>query len=284
MRELFHDLLYGWRMLQKTPGLTTLIVMMIAIGVGANSAVFSIFAATLLRPLPYDKPSELVHLNGSRKQGSFQEQPFSYPNFADIRDRNQVFSSMGAYSGTTAILSSKDGAQQVLTPVASAGFFETLGVKPILGNTFRIGDELGQSAPVVMLTYGGWQRYFGGSPDVVGKTMALDGELSTVIGVLPQGFQFGPSQSGDIWQSMRVKEWKARRNAFWLNPVARLRAGVNSQQAQAGISALASQLEQQYPDDNAGIGVQLVSLDEKLVGGVAVAHGHRGLCASHPLC
>jgi len=268
MRELFHDLRYGWRMLQKTPGLTTLIVMMIAIGVGANSAVFSIFAATLLRPLPYDKPSELVHLNGSRKQGSFQEQPFSYPNFADIRDRNQVFSSMGAYSGTTAILSSKDGAQQVLTPVASAGFFETLGVKPILGNTFRIGDELGQSAPVVMLTYGGWQRYFGGSPDVAGKTMALDGELSTVIGVLPQGFQFGPSQSGDIWQSMRVKEWKARRNAFWLNPVARLRAGVNSQQAQAGISALASQLEQQYPDDNAGIGVQLVSLDEKLVGSI----------------
>ena len=268
MRELLHDLRYGWRMLLKTPGLTAVIVMMIAIGVGANSAVFSIFAATLLRPLPYDKPNELVHLNGMRRQGSFQEQPFSYPNFADIRDRNQVFSSIGAYSGTMASLSGKDGAQQVLTPVASAGFFETLGVKPILGGTFRIQDEQGQAAPVVMLTYGGWQRYFGGSPDVVGKTMVLDGELSTVIGVLPQGFQFGPSQSGDIWQSMRIKEWKTRRNAFWLNPVARLKAGVNSQQAQAGISALASQLEQQYPDDNAGIGMQLVSLDEKLVGSI----------------
>ena len=90
MRELLHDLRYGWRMLLKTPGLTAVIVMMITIGVGANSAVFSIFAATLLRPLPYDKPGELVHLNGIRKQGSFQEQPFSYPNFADIRDRNQV--------------------------------------------------------------------------------------------------------------------------------------------------------------------------------------------------
>jgi predicted permease len=268
MRELFHDLRYGWRMLQKTPGLTVVIVMMIAIGVGANSAVFSIFSATLLRPLPYDKPNELVHLNGIRKQGSFQEQPFSYPNFADIRDRNQVFSQIGAYSGTMASLSGKDGAEQVLTPVASAGFFETLGVKPILGSTFRIQDEQGQSAPVVMLTHGGWQRYFGGSPDVVGKTMVLDGELSTVVGVLPQGFQFGPSQSGDIWQSMRVKEWKTRRNAFWLNPVARLKTGVNSQQAQAGISALASQLEQQYPDDNAGVGVQLVSLEEQLVGSI----------------
>ena len=268
MRELLQDLRYGWRMLQKTPGLTAVIVVMIALGVGANSAVFSIFAATLLRPLPYDKPNELVHLNGLRKQGSFQEQPFSYPNFTDIRDRNQVFSSIGAYSGATASLSGKDGAQQVLTPVASAGFFETLGVKPILGSTFRIEDDQGQSAPVVMLTYGGWQRYFGGSPDVVGKTMVLDGELSTVIGVLPQGFQFGPSQSGDIWQSMRVKEWKARRNAFWLNPVARLKTGVNSQKAQAGISAVARQLEQQYPEDNAGIGVQLVSLEEKFVGSI----------------
>jgi predicted permease len=268
MRELFQDLRYGSRMLQKTPGLTAIIVVMIALGVGANSAVFSIFAATLLEPLPYDKPSELVHLNGLRKQGSFQEQPFSYPNFADIRDRNQVFSQIGAYSGTTASLSGKDGAEQVLIPVASAGFFETLGVKPILGTTFRLEDEQGQSAPVVMLTYGGWQRYFGGSPEVVGKTMVLDGKLNTVVGVLPQGFQFGGSQSGDIWQSLRVKEWKARRNAFWLNPVGRLKTGVNPQQAQAGISALARQLELQYPDDNAGIGVQLVSLDEKLVGSI----------------
>lgn len=268
MRELFQDVRYGWRMLQKTPGLTAIVVTMLALGVGANSAVFSIFSATLLRPLPYDKPDELVHLNGVRNQGSFQQQPFSYPNFSDIRGHSQVFSQIGAYSGTAASVSGKDGAEQVITPVASAGFFETLGVKPALGRTFQIDDEQGKSAPVVMLTYGGWQRYFGGSPDVVGKTMVLDGVLNTVVGVLPRDFQFGPSQSGDIWQSLRVGGWKARRNAFWLNPVARLKPGMNSQQAQAGISALARQLEQQYPDDNAGIGVQLVSLEEQLVGSV----------------
>lgn len=268
MKELFQDLHYGWRMLQKTPGLTAVIVLMLALGIGANSAVFSIFGATLLRPLPYEKPAELVHLNGWRNQGSFQENPFSCPNFADIRDRNQVFSQMGAYSGTSASLSGKDGAEQVITPVASAGFFETLGVKPVLGRTFRLEDEPGQAPPVVMLTYGGWQRRFGGSPDVVGKTMVLDGVLNTVVGVLPQSFQFGPSLSGDIWLSLRVKGWKARRNAFWLHPVARLKFGMSSQQAQAGISALARQLEQQYPDANAGVGVQLVPLEEQLVGSV----------------
>jgi predicted permease len=266
MKELFLDVRYGWRMLLKTPGLSGIVIVMLALGIGANSAVFSIFAATLLRPLPYDKPNELVHLNGWRNQGSFQQQPFSFPNFSDIRDRNQVFSQVGAYSGTAASLSGKDGAEQVITPVASAGFFETLGVKPALGRTFRIGDELGKTAPVVILTYGGWQRYFGGSQDVIGKTMVLDGTLNTVVGVLPRDFQFGPSQSGDIWQALHVQGWKARRNAFWLNPVARLKSGMNSQQAQAGISALARELEQQYPDDNAGIGVQLVALDEQIVG------------------
>ena len=266
MKELFLDVRYGWRMLLKTPGLSGIVIVMLALGIGANSAVFSIFAATLLRPLPYDKPNELVHLNGWRNQGSFQQQPFSFPNFSDIRDRNQVFSQVGAYSGTAASLSGKDGAEQVITPVASAGFFETLGVKPALGRTFRIGDEQGKAAPVVILTYGGWQRYFGGSQDVIGKTMALDGTLNTVVGVLPRNFQFGPSQSGDIWQALHVQGWKARRNAFWLNPVARLKSGMNSQQAQAGISALARELEQQYPDDNAGIGVQLVALDEQIVG------------------
>ena len=266
MKELFLDVRYGWRMLLKTPGLSGIVIVMLALGIGANSAVFSIFAATLLRPLPYDKPNELVHLNGWRNQGSFQQQPFSFPNFSDIRDRNQVFSQVGAYSGTAASLSGKDGAEQVITPVASAGFFETLGVKPALGRTFRIGDEQGKAAPVVILTYGGWQRYFGGSQDVIGKTMVLDGTLNTVVGVLPRNFQFGPSQSGDIWQALHVQGWKARRNAFWLNPVARLKSGMNSQQAQARISALARELEQQYPDDNAGIGVQLVALDEQIVG------------------
>ena len=268
MSELFQDLRYGWRMLLKTPGLSAIVVMMLALGVGANSAVFSIFAATLLRPLPYDKPDELVHLNGVRNQGSFQQQPLSYPNFDDIRTRNQVFSQIGAYSGSAASLSGKDGAEQVITPVASAGFFETLGVKPVLGRTFQSEDEQAKAAPVVILTYGGWQRYFGGSPDVIGKTMTLDGVLNAVVGVLPRDFQFGPSQSGDIWRSMRVRGWAARRNAFWLNPVARLKPGVNLQQAQAGTATLARQLELQYPDDNAGIGVQLVSLEGQLVGSV----------------
>ena len=266
MKESFQDLRYGWRMVQKTPGLSAVIVVMLALGIGANSAVFSIFSAILLRPLPYDHTDELVQLNGLRNQGSFLEQPFSYPNFADVRDSNQVFSQMGAYSGTSASLSGKDGAEQVITPVASAGFFETLGVKPVLGRTFEIADDQGQAPPVVMLTYGGWQRRFGGSSDVIGKTLVLDGVLNTIVGVLPQDFQFGPSQSGDVWQSLRVKSWKLRRNVFWLNPVARLKPGMSAQQAQAGISAIASQLEQKYPNDNAGVGVRLVPLEEQLIG------------------
>ena len=212
MRELLQDLRYGWRMLLKAPGLTAIVVIMLALGVGANSAVFSIFSATLLRSLPYDKPDELVHLNGVRNQGSFQQQPFSYPNFADIRERNQVFSQMGAYSGTAAALSGKDGAEQVITPVASAGFFETLGVKPALGRTFQVEDEQPKAAPVVMLTYGGWQRYFGGSPAVIGKPMVLDGVLNTVVGVLTGIFSLVPASP--VTSGNRCASMAGRRGAM----------------------------------------------------------------------
>ena len=268
METLLHDIRYGWRMLVKNPGVTAVIVAMLAVGVGANTAVFTIFRAILLRPLPYDKPEEVVQLDGWRTDGPFQEMPVSFPNFSDMRDQNQVFSQIGAYSETSATLLGEDGAEQVTTPVASAGFFEALGVKPILGRTFQRSDERALDQPAAMLTYGGWQRRFGGDPGIVGKTLVLDGLQHTIIGVLPQSFQFGLTQAGDIWQSLRLKGWRLRRNAYWLHPVGRLKRGVSLAQAQAGMGTVARQLEQQYPDDDKGISVRLVPLQEKIVGSV----------------
>jgi len=141
MEKFLQDIRYGLRILAKEPGPTAVIVLLLALGIGANSSVFTFFNATLLRPLPYQNPKELVVLQGWRKQASFQEMPTSYPNFADMRQQNQVFSQMGAYSETSGSLSGPEGAEQITSAVASAGFFETLGVKPVLGRTFRLDEE-----------------------------------------------------------------------------------------------------------------------------------------------
>ena len=135
----------------------------------------------LLRPLAYEKPEQLVQMWSKRTEGSFQQFEFSYPNYLDVKKENKVFSQMGGYSKKSATLSGKDGAEQLLVAVATTGFFETLGVRPILGRTFEAGeDELQKNAPV-LLSYGAWQRRFGGNPGVIGTSLVLDGELATVV-------------------------------------------------------------------------------------------------------
>src|SRR5579872_773449 len=266
METLRQDIRYGWRMLVKSPAFTILVLLMLAIGIGANTAVFTIFSATLLRPLPYADPDKLVQVWETRTSGTFQQMEASYPDYLDMRDHNQVFSQMGGYSKTTATLTDKDGAEQVFIAVASSGFFETLGVQPVLGRTFRTVDDA-VKACTVMLTYGGWQRRFGGDPNVLGKSVVLDDAVCPVIGVLPASFQFGPSLSTDFWKSVPMSQALiGRRNLHWFYPIARLKPGTSFQQAQAGMQTLARQLEAQYATSNQGVGVRLISLQDQLVG------------------
>ena len=218
-------------MLRKSPGLTAIILIMLTMGIGATTAVFTVFDAILLRPLAYEKPEQLVQIWEKRTEGSFQQSQFSYPDYLDVKRENKVFSQIGGYSKNSVTLSGKEGAEQLQVAVATSGFFETLGVQPILGRTFAAGeDELQKNFPV-MLSYGAWQRRFGGNPGVVGTTLVLDGELATVVGVLPKNFVFAPTQSAELWMSPRIAGFFLRRNAYWLYPVARLKPGVSLQQA-----------------------------------------------------
>jgi predicted permease len=190
----------------------------------------------------------------------------SYPDYQDIKRLNNVFSNMGGYSRNSMTLSGKNGAEQVPVGVASTDFFETLGVAPILGRTFQPAEEQPQKTTSLILTYGAWQRRFAGDRNVIGKTLVMDGELATIVGVLPKHFLFAPTQSVDFWTSLRVDTWRLRRNAYWLFPVARLKSGVSLQQAQSEVQTLSRQLEMQYPDSNNKIGTKLIDLREQIVG------------------
>src|SRR6476659_8195007 len=266
MNGFLQDLRYAFRMLRRSPGLTAVILMMLTLGIGANASVFTIFEAILLRPLLFEKPEALVHLWATRTEGAFQQFPLSYPNYLDTKQRAKSFSSIGGYSRNSASLSGKDGAEQIPVAVATSDFFETLGVRPILGRTFSESDDHKEKNIPVLLSYGAWQRRFAGDPNIVGKPLVIDGEPAQVAGVLPQKFQFAPGQSADLWISARLHGWPLRRNAYWLFPVGRLKPGVTLQQAQAELSAIAATLAKEYPDANAGIGARVVDLREEIVG------------------
>jgi len=268
VNTLVQDIRYAWRMMLKAPGFTTITVLTLALGIGANTAVFTIFRASLLKSLPFQEPNRLVELIGFRTDGSIPEMPVSYPNFVDLREHNKAFSAMAAYSGTTATLSRPDGAEQIIVPLASAGFFETLGVTPLLGRTFNSADERSDGTPSAILTYGAWQRRYGADPGVVGKTINLDGTLFNIVGVLPKSFHFGPSQSGEIWLGLRVRGWRLRRNAFWLHPIGRLKPGLTRERAQSEITTLSQGLEMQYPTDDKGLSLNVVPLEKVFVGSV----------------
>jgi predicted permease len=266
MRTLLQDLAYGWRMLRKNPGLTAVILVMLTVGIGANTAVFTIFDAILLRPLGYDKPEQLVQIWETRTEGAFQQMEFSYPDYQDVKRLNKVFSQMGGYSRNSVTLTGEDGAEQVQVGVASADFFETLGIRPILGRTFQAAEEQLRRGIPVILTYGAWQRRFAGDSKVIGQTLVMDSELATIVGVLPKNFVFAPSKSADFWTSLQVDNWRLRRNAHWLFPVARLKPGITLQQAQAELQTLSRHLEMQYPDSNAKLGTKLIDLRQQIVG------------------
>src|SRR5258708_19704903 len=191
----------------------------------------------------------------------------SYPDFVDMRN-SQVFAQLGGYSRTTMTLSQPSGAVQVTVGVASTGFFETLGVRPVLGRTFAPAEETEQKPASVLVSYGGWRRRFGGDGDIVGKTLTLDGVPSTIVGGLPKEFQFGPANSADFWQSLQVSGWRLRRNAHWLYPIGRLRSGVSLQQSQSALLSVTHRLESQYPESNAGVAGRVFSWRDELLGPV----------------
>jgi predicted permease len=246
------DLRFALRQLRRHPAFAATAVLTLALGLGASVALFGFVDAALLKPLPYADPSRLVTAFGAREPGgrSQTRSNVSYQDFRDWRARNRAFAALGAYDVRTGFtLSTPEGPERVPGLSVTAGFFETLGVTPALGRTFR-ADEEGPDAPAaVMLAYGAWQSRFGGNPDVLGTTLPLQGEPHVVIGVLPRDFHFTLAADVDFWTAIRGQQycWGARACSS-LEAIGRLGPGVSRLAAAEGLAATLRQLRAEHPD------------------------------------
>jgi putative ABC transport system permease protein len=266
LETLWQDLRYGARMLVKAPGFTSIAVITLALGVGANTAIFSVVNAVLLRPFPYEAPERLVILQESISAGGFSP---SYPNFADWRAENTVFDSMSAVRTNESFnLIGAGEPERLQGRVVSAGFFSTLGIKPLVGRDFLAEDDRPGATPAVILSYGFWQRRFGADQGIIGKQLTLNNQSFTVVGVTPANFQYGAEADVTVPIGLQAERFRLRGRDPGVNVVARLKPGVSQQQAETELNLIAARLEQQYPESNTGRRVLLTPLHEGFVGDV----------------
>ncbi|MFL6207331.1 MAG: ABC transporter permease [Pyrinomonadaceae bacterium] len=273
MTNIWQDIRYGWRMLWKSPGFTLVALLTVALGIGANTALFSVVNAVLLRPLPVAQPGALVNLWGTNLQGGEPRESASFLNFADWRDQSHVFASVAAYSNTFATLTGGDAPEAIDGLTVSPELFQTLALQPVVGRAFTAQDIQADNSPIV-ISQELWQRRFGARSDIIGQAITLDGRPRTVVGVLPAGFRFpfDASNGKDFWTPLDPKdELNVKRGVGYLNVIARLKPGVTLQQAQAELDTIAHRLAEQYPEHDAGRGVQIVTTYEEVVGGVRTA-------------
>lgn len=267
MNSIIKDLRFAFRGLLKHPAFTAIAVITLALGIGGSTSIFTVVNAALLRGLPYKSPDTLYHLWEKTPAKEYPKREFSYPDYQDYQ-QNSVFDGLAAYTGGGVILSGSGESESISAPRASANFFSVLGVDPILGRTFQSGEDVQGGPKVTILTFGLWQRRFGGDPDVVGRALTLNGESYTVIGVLPASFQFA-LRPGDIWLPYQpTQNQLTRRFMHGTNLIGRLKAGKSVSEAESELSLIAGRIEQQFNDSHAGTGVRIVSLQEEVVGNV----------------
>ena len=269
--DLLHDLRYAARTQLKNPAFTIVAVIALALGIGANTAIFSVVNTVLLRPLPFKDPERLVMVwEDASKHGYPRDTPAA-ANFADWRDQNQVFESMAAIADESFNLTGAGDPERLEGRRVSVNLFPMLGVEPQIGRVFTAPEDQPGSHQVALLSYGLWQRRFGGDASIVGKPLTLNGESYTVVGVMPARFQF-PTSDDQLWVPIALtSEQAANRNRHYLQVVARLKPGATLEQAQTEMSTIASRLEQQYPQSNADLGAAVTSLHEHLVGDIRPA-------------
>ena len=269
MQTLWQDLRYGARMLMKRPGFTLIAVVTLALGIGANTAIFSVVNGVLLRPLPYKEPDRLVMVWGSVRPRGLKRAWISPPNFFDFREQNQAFEKVSALLEWGPTLTEAGEPERLTGAQVSHDFFSVLGIEPILGRAFLAPEDRPNVERVVVLGAGLWQRRFGADPGVIGKKLTLDGNLYTVVGVMPAGFNF-PDQA-ELWKPLRIGPTTVGRGSAMLRLIARLKPGVTLEQADADMNTVAGRLEKAYPEANTGRGVALVPLHEQVVGEVRQA-------------
>ena len=265
MQTLWQDLRYGARMLWKSPGFTLIALLTLALGVGANTAIFSVINAVLLRPLPYEESDRLVLYNERSPQ--MDGMSISWPNYTDWRAQQRVFEEMGVYNRGDYNLTGAGNPERIRTGQVTASLFTTLRAKAAQGRVFTADEDKPGGPLVTVLSHGLWERRFGADPDIVGKTLSFNDKAYTVIGIMPQGFAF-PSRV-EMWvsagQLSDQPNWKQRGNHPGLYGVARLKPGVTVEQARAEMDNIAAGLEKLYPNSNQDNRLRIMPLLENYV-------------------
>jgi putative ABC transport system permease protein len=265
MESLIQDLRYALRVLIKKPGFTAVAVITLALGIGANSAIFSVVNAVLLRSLPYEDGDRLVWIWGTQPQ--LDKAPVAPANFLDIKEQNEVFDNVAAFRGQSGALTGQYEPERVRVAAVSADFFSLFKVLPLLGRVFNNQDEQSGNTQVIILSHALWQRRFGSNPGILDQKLTLNDRPYSVIGVAPAEFQY-PTYA-DLWIPLvfDAKE-KSIRDTHSLSAVGRLKPGASIEQGQANIGLIAATLEQNYPRTNTGIGMRIVPLKEQITGSI----------------
>ena len=269
MQTLWQDLRYGLRMLLQHPSVTVIAVVTLALGIGANTAIFSVVNAVLLRPLPYPNADRLVAVAETSLESP--DISVAYPDYLDWRAQQTVFEEMSARMPTGGIISGANEPERVLGRHVTSSFFSTLGVQPVVGRAFTDAEDKPGVPPVMVISYGLWQRQLGGASDAIGKSIIYNSEPWTVVGVMPSWFEFygRTNLNNDIFLPLgRLNGWgfTQDRNSHTIQVTARLKPGVSIEQARAELSALSARMATQYPASNTGIGATTRSLLDDYVG------------------
>jgi len=264
METFWQDVRYGLRVLWKSPGFTTIAVLTLALGIGVNTSLFSVVNGVLLNPLPYPEPDRLTMLYS--RTADFQESSVSYLNFLDWQKDNRSFAEMAAFRNEQFNLTGQGEAEHLRGHAVSAGYFSILGAKPVLGRVFTADEDRVGAAPVALISAGLWKRKFGSAPDILSKTMTLNGTDYSIIGILPVDFHLYSSR--DVYIPMgqwNDPTFRDRAVSFGTRVIGRLKPGVSPQQAQSDMDVVAKNLGTAYPEADKGAGIKLVALQKDMV-------------------
>ncbi len=267
MESLVQDTRFALRQLRKNPGFTATAMLMLGAGICASVALFAFVDAALLKPLPYRDPTRLVGVY--EQHAPCLRCNLSYQDYVDWKAMNNVFESLEIYNRNGATIPTPSGPRMAPIGRVSAGFFHALGVAPVLGRDFLRGEDAPGAARIAILSHGAWQSRYGGRADIVGQTVSLDENLTTIVGVLPRDFHFAPASPAEFWIPLQpTGTCEKRRSCHNLYGVARLKDGISRETALSNASLIAHQLEVQYPDSNKGQTAEVVALSEVISGDI----------------
>ncbi|HEV3469892.1 MAG TPA: ABC transporter permease [Pyrinomonadaceae bacterium] len=273
IEDFRQDVRFGLRMLGKRPVFTAVALLTLSLGIGANTAIFSVVNAVLLRPLPYEDSERIVRVWNTFAPRGLTQLPISEPEFVEFRDQSKSFEHVAAYVTGALTLTGAGEPERVVATESSAALFPVLRVRPELGRTFSAEEEQAGRPEVIVVSHRLWQRRFGADPGLIGKTLALNGRGRTVVGIMPPGFNY-PTGDVDLWAPLTIEPASTNLGVHYLDVIARLKPGVTPGQAQAEMGAVFDGLMRKYPEyykDAAGAGVSLVPLHEQVVGDVRPA-------------